>query len=342
MQETILFGTYTKRRSQGIYRAILDTETKKITTPELLVQVQNPTYLRVSADNILYTISKKEERGGIASYNLNNTTPTFCDEELTKGAPPCYIGLDNKKQLAFTANFHESTVTVFKTDSHGHLTKTDEIIHEGQGPLPEQEASHIHFTDLTPDNRLAVCDLGSDKIYTYAITTDGKLAPVAEFATTPGFAPRHLVFHPNGHYAFLVGEQSSQISLLAYDQTTGKFHHLQTLATIPVTWHKHNGAAAIRISQDGKFVYVSNRGHNSIAVFKFNPTARKLEFIESVSTQGDFPRDFILDSTERFLIAANQNTDNATLFSRNIETGKLDCLQKDILVPEGVCVSLGR
>ena len=338
MQETILFGTYTKKGSQGIYRGILDTEQKMIIKPEAFIQIQNPTYLRSSAANILYTISKKKNQGGITSYDLSSSTPVFCDEALTDGAPPCYIGLDEEKQLIFTANFHESTVTVFKTDKQGTLTKTDEIIHQGSGPRPEQEASHIHYTDLTPDKRLVVCDLGADKLYTYNVTFDGKLSLKAEFSTSAGFAPRHLVFHPNGKYAFLAGELSSQLALLSYDSITGRFKHIQTLSTIPETWDKHNGAAAIRISGDGKFIYVSNRGHDSIAVFKFDVTKTKLEFIEYTSTEGEFPRDFMLDPTEKFIVAANQNTDNVTLFGRNTKTGLLTCLQKNIPVPEGVCV----
>lgn len=338
MKETVLFGTYTKKSSQGIYRAVLDTEQNKITCPETFIQIQNPTYMSSSVNDFLYTISKKEDQGGITSYSLASGAPIFCDEKLAAGAPPCYVSLDEERQFVFTANFHQGTITVFKTDNQGTLNETDKITHQGNGPRPEQEASHIHYTDLTPDKRLAVCDLGADKLYTYDVTPEGKLKLVAEFSTASGFAPRHLVFHPNGNYAFLAGELSSQLALLSYDQTTGKFAHLQTLSTIPSTWDKHNGAAAIRVSADGKFVYVSNRGHDSIAVFKFDSEKPQLAFIEYTSTEGEFPRDFMLDPSEKFIIVANQNTDNATLFSRNTENGTLTCLQKNIPVPEGVCV----
>lgn len=339
MQETVLFGTYTKKSSKGIYRAILNTDQKTLSAPKVFVEIQNPTYLRYSADNVLYTISKKDQHGGVASYALSSSTPTFQNEVLAAGAPPCYIGIDEEKQLVFTANYHEGTITVLKTDKHGKLVKKDEVRHHGSGPRPEQEKSHVHYTDLTPDRRLAVCDLGADKLYTYDVSFDGKLNLVAEFSTAAGFAPRHLVFHPSGKYAFLAGELSSKLALLAYDQKTGRFTHIMTVSTIPATWNKHNGAAAIRISQDGKFVYVSNRGHNSLAVFAFDAAKKHLDFIEYAPTQGDFPRDFMLDATGKFIVVANQNTDNATLLSRDTTTGKLTCIQKDITIPEGVCVA---
>jgi 6-phosphogluconolactonase len=144
------------------------------------------------------------------------------------------------------------------------------------------------------------------------------------------------VFAPDKKTAYLVGELSSTVSVLDYDLTTGSFHLLQTVSTIPDDWTEHNGAAAIRISNDGRFVYVSNRGHNSLAVFEV--LDGELKLIQHLTTHGDFPRDFALDPTERFILVANQNTDNATLYTRDQETGLLACCQKDIPLPEGVCV----
>lgn len=183
---------------------------------------------------------------------------------------------------------------------------------------------------------MAVVDLGNDTVSTYDISAEGKLAPVSILKTKAGLGPRHLVFAPDKKTAYLVGELSSTVSVLDYDLTTGAFYLLQTVSTIPDDWTEHNGAAAIRISNDGRFVYVSNRGHNSLAVFEV--LDGELKLIQHLTTHGDFPRDFALDPTERFILVANQNTDNATLYTRDQETGLLACCQKDIPLPEGVCV----
>ncbi|MDN7145330.1 lactonase family protein [Liquorilactobacillus mali] len=341
MTQKILFGTYTKKASKGIYEAILDENKKRLSTPKLFIQLDNPTYLQSNSAGQVFTVAKDKDLGGIASFS-GKTAPKLINTQTAAGAPPCYVGLDNEHHLVFAANYHKGTVTVYKVDSDGVLTTVNEVKHTGHGPLPEQDTAKIHFTDLTPDKRLVVCDLGSDKVYTYDISSTGQLSLVATFETAPGFAPRHIVFHPNGKFAYLVGELSSHISTLSYDSHTGKFDLLQTLATIPETFDTaHNGVAAVRISSDGKFVYVSNRGHNTIAAFKVNPDFT-LSHSGYTSTEGEFPRDFALDSTEKFLVVTNQNTDNATLFERSSTDGSLTLLQKDIPVPEGVCVSFAR
>ncbi|MFT8424671.1 MAG: lactonase family protein [Liquorilactobacillus sp.] len=341
MTQKILFGTYTKKASKGIYEAILDEDEKRISTPELFIQLDNPTYLQSNSAGIIFAVAKDNDLGGIASFS-GKKIPKLVNTQTAAGAPPCYIGLDTNRNLVFTANYHKGTITVYKVDTTGKLTIVNEVKLTGHGPLPEQDTAKVHFTDLTPDKRLVVCDLGSDKVYTYDISNDGQLTLVAGFETAPGFAPRHLVFHPNGKFAYLVGELSSHISTLSYNSETGKFELLQTLLTIPDTFNPaDNGVAAIRISADGKFVYVSNRGHNTIAVFEVT-SAFTLSHSGYTSTEGEFPRDFALDATENFVVVTNQNTDNATLFERSSTDGALTLLQKEIPVPEGVCVSFAR
>ena len=158
-----------------------------------------------------------------------------------------------------------------------------------------------------------------DLVVVYDVSDDGKLTAVSRYKCEDGFGTRHIVFHPNGNYAYLLGELSSKLEVLKYNSKDASFKHLQTLKTIPEDWTAHNGAAAIRISNDGKFVYTSNRGENTIAVF-------------------DFPRDFNLNQDENYLLASNQNSDNLTLYKRNPSTGKLTLLQKDVSCPEPVCV----
>lgn len=335
MRENILFGTYTKKSSQGIYQATLDTTTKKLSAPETFISIQNPTYLTLSANKTLLTISSQGNLGGISSYNADNQA--LYNEVLFEGPNPCYVAIDEKRQLVYSANYHKGEILSYRLNSDQTLTLADRVTKSGHGPRPEQDAAHMHYSDLTPDNRLVAIDLGADIIYTFDVANDGKLTEIAKLNLPAGFGPRHLVFAPNHEFAYLVGELSSQVATLRYHQTDGSFELIDSLKTIPADWNTHNGAAAIRISNDGNFVYVSNRGHDSIAVFQVQ-TNHTLKLIQLISTEGEFPRDFALNADNNFLVVANQNTDNASLYERSPKDGKLTLLQKDVLLPEGVCV----
>ncbi len=338
MIEQFLIGTYTKKTSKGIYKVTLDTDQEKITNVELAIPSQKPAYLQVGQDGRIYAIKQVDDKGGVASYSLSDDNAKMLSDVLAAGAPPAYVGVDNKRHLLFSANYHTAKIDVFKINEDGTLTQTDSVLHEGAtGPEPEQEAPHVHYADLTPDNRLVVCDLGMDLVVVYDVSDDGTLTAVSRYKCEDGFGTRHIAFHPNGNYAYLLGELSSKLEVLKYNSKDASFKHLQTLKTIPEDWTAHNGAAAIRLSNDGKFVYTSNRGENTIAVFEVQPDFT-VKHIQSISTEGDFPRDFNLNQDENYLLASNQNSDNLTLYKRNPSTGKLTLLQKDVSCPEPVCV----
>ncbi|CAM3169868.1 lactonase family protein [Lactiplantibacillus plajomi] len=337
MQERVLFGTYTKKDSRGIYQGTLDTTAKTLSNDGLLVATDNPTYLALSAKDRLYSVDKQDDEGGVAAWQLTDRQATPLNAVIAPGTPPAYVAVDEARQLVYSANYHKGTVEVMKIKADGGLELTDQVQHSGSGPRPEQTAAHIHYTDLTPDNRLAVIDLGADRVYVYNVSSAGKLSEQSVLELNPGFGPRHLVFSPDGQTAYLAGELSSQVATLAYDATTGAFTVKQVVKTIPTDFAAHNGAAAIRLSHDGHFLYVSNRGYNSLAVFAVAGTQQP-KLVQQISTEGDFPRDFDLDPTEEFVVVVNQNSDNATLFARDLTSGKLSLLQKDVNVPEGVCV----
>jgi len=341
MQEKILFGTYTKKTSQGIYQGTLDTTEKTLTNDGLLAKTSNPTYLALSAKNRLYSVDKENDEGGVAAWQLDGDHANKLNAVIAPGTPPAYVAVDEGRQLVYSANYHKGTASVLKIAANGELELVDQVTHSGKGPRPEQDGSHIHYTDLTPDNRLVAIDLGSDKVYVYNVSDSGKLTEQSVLTLSAGFGPRHLVFTPDGKHALLAGELSSKVATLAYDSATGSFTQTAVIGTIPADYTDHNGAAAIRLSHDGKFLYVSNRGYNSLAVFAVAADA-SLTLVQQISTEGDFPRDFDLDSTEGFVVVVNQNTDNATLYARDLKTGKLSLLQKDVIVPEGVCVLFSK
>ncbi|KAF1302361.1 MULTISPECIES: lactonase family protein [Enterococcus] len=336
MLKKILLGTYTRRESKGIYSIVLDTEKETLEQLELVASENSPTYLARSKDSNTYSVTSVEGQGGCAAYNENFT---FLNAITEEGAPLCYVSVDEPRKLVYGANYHKGEVNVYRILADGSLAASDALYHdEPTGSHENQDKPHVHYTDLTPDGRLAVCDLGTDRVYTYDVSIEGKLSEVAVYVAEDKTGPRHLAFHPNKEIAYLFGELDSTITVLRYNKEDGSFAALQKISTLPEDFHEFNGGAAIRVSNDGRFVYASNRGHNSIAVFQTADNGQQLAFVQHISTEGDFPRDFALDPSDHYLVAANQNSDNLTLYRRDSESGKLTLLQKDVYAPETVCV----
>lgn len=336
MIQKVLLGTYTRGASEGIYQIDLNTETKELENLTLLIKENSPTYLTKSAAGNLYSVTTVEGEGGASSYDNHNQ---FLNAVTEEGAPLCYVAVDEPRQLVYGANYHKGEVNVYKIQADGSLKAQSQVFHqEATGPHKNQDHAHVHYTNLTPDQRLVVCDLGTDGVYTYDVSDNGDLTPAALFMATPGAGPRHLVFHPEKNIAYLFGELNSTVIVLAYNPQDGSFTEKQTVSTLPSDFSGENGGAAIRISKDGKFLYASNRGHNSIVVYQISEDGLTLENIQIIATEGDFPRDFNLDPTENFLVCGHQNSDNLTLFTRDQKSGLLALAQKDVFAPEVVCV----
>lgn len=342
MIEKILVGTYTKKHSEGIYELSLDTEKRELSEVTLVGKAGNPTYLAKSKVNRVYAIDAEsdngEKVGGLKIFDASNRPFDEIGKTLAPGSSPAYVTVDEGRQLVYTANYHMGTVTVYKIEADGTLTQVDQVKHTGAGPRPEQaDGPHPHFADLTPDGRLVVCDLGNDTVYIYNISDDGHLEENHRFNCARGFGPRHIIFNPDTNMAYMVGELASKVAVLAYDPAAGTLALQQGISTIPRDWTAHNGAAAVRMSADHRFLYVSNRGYNSIAVFEIAEDGT-LTLIDNTPSEGDFPRDFNLNHDDQFLVVVHQNSDNATLFARDAVTGKLTKVQQDVTVPEGVAV----
>lgn len=338
MQEKVLFGGYTRRVSEGIYSMTLDTEKGELNDLTLVTKEDSPTYLTLDSKKHLYTVGSENGEGGIGAYAFNGKTAELLNHVVAPGAPLCYVGVDETRQLVYGSNYHLGEVRVYRILENGSLELTDTVKHEGAGPHENQSSPHVHYSDLTPDNRLVACDLGTDGVYTYDVTENGKLALVATYKATPGAGARHITFHPNNEIAYLFGELNSTIEVLHYNAATGEFSLIEVISTIPDTHTGFNGGAAVRLTNDGKFLYASNRGHDSLVVYSVSENGDHLEVIEWVSAFGKTPRDFALSKSEEFVILANQDSDNITLYKRDDKSGKLSVAQKDVYMPEGTCV----
>ncbi|MEH7382092.1 lactonase family protein [Bacillus sp. JJ1533] len=336
-------GTYTKGDSKGIYSFTLDTDEQKITDVKLAAELGNPTYVTVSQDNrFLYSVVKDGESGGVAAYSVNHQTGELklLNSDASEGASPCHVSVNKANNQVVTGNYHKGTIELYSVNSEtGSIESSQSVVaHEGKGPHERQEKPHTHFTGFTPDEKYVVAiDLGIDKLITYEIKDD-TLKEVNSLSVRPGSGPRHIAFHPNGKYAYIMTEISNEVVALSYDSSNGSFTELQYISTIPNDFTENSQGSAIHISKDGKFIYAGNRGHNSIAVFEVNEATGELTLVEMASSEGDWPRDFVIDPTEKFIVGSNQESSNLVLYARDEKTGKLTLIDSDITVPFPVCV----
>jgi len=306
----------------------------------------NPTYLTMPAGRrFLYAVSETPTfggapGGGVSAFAVDPHTGglTLLNQQPSKGAAPCYISLDRTGKAALVANYSSGNVSLLPLAADGQLaapTATDQ--HEGSGPHPNQTSPHAHC--LLPDhaNTYAFAvDLGTDRVYGYRLNPAlGQLTRLAEpaFVARPGAGPRHLVFHPNGRLAYLINELNSTVTALTYETATGRFRELQTLSALPAGYAGANSCADIHVSPNGRFLYASNRGHNSIAVFAIDAKSGMLTPVQDVDTQGKTPRNFALDPAGNLLLVANQNSNNVVTFRVNQQTGQLTPTGQTVEIP---------
>lgn len=332
MNYKILLGGYTSRLNKGVAEITLDTQKKELRDYHLLAEIVKPTYLLAKEDDI-YACMQVGEEGGIAKIQDNKIVKSLTLSKVS----PCHISYDQDRDYFYLSNYHEGLLFVVKETENGFV-ELDRVAHQGSGVHPNQEKSHIHFAQVSPCGKLLLaCDLGTDEVYVYRSETDGKLTELCRFKTPDGFGPRHLAFHTHKPLVYVFGELSNQILVLKAETEKGELSNMQLISSLPADFSGWSAGAAIRLSRDGRFLYASNRGHNSIVVCKVEESG-EIEPTMWISTEGNFPRDFALSPDGDYLVAAHQNSDNLTLFAVDRQTGRLSLLQKEIAAPECVCV----
>ncbi|MDD3225634.1 MAG: lactonase family protein [Clostridium sp.] len=341
---TAYVGTYTNGESEGIYSFLLDTHSGSIEKIKLSLKLENPTYLSLSTDKkYMYSVVKEDTYGGVAALKIDSSKRelSIINSEVLKGNPPCHLIMNNSSNYLFSANYHKGQLDCFKiSDNKGIENLCCSIVHSGNGKDKiRQNSPHIHYVNFTPlEKYLYSIDLGLDKLSIYSFKNK-KISEVKEKSLyfKSGCGPRHMIFHPNMKFAYIITELSSEIIALSYDNN-GNFKEIQYVSTLPKDYSSENGGGAIKISNDGKFLYVSNRGHDSIAVFKINSSSGKIEFVQDAIIHGNGPRDFSLDPTGNFLVAAGQTSNTIEVLSVDKTTGKLEDLNIVKNIPSPVCI----
>ncbi|MCI8633232.1 MAG: lactonase family protein [Lachnospiraceae bacterium] len=351
-QYYIYLGTQTHKTSKGIYGMRISADGKLEEGPQLLAEQPSPTYFYVSrAHDFLYAVSEpgEEEKGLICVYAIDMQTQEISlhSKKVAAGRGLCHIEMDSAEQYAVVTCYEEATIQVYPVDMHRKLMPMFCLRrHIGSGPVAErQERAHAHSAFFTKDGAyVVICDLGMDTLALYEMNEEtGKLhrAIGMNVKLPPGSGPRHMVMSPDGRYAYVACELSSEVAVLAYEKETG-FTLIEQVSTLsPEFPSDRNYPAAIRLTQDGRCLYVSNRGEDSIALFKVNPQNGHISLQNTYSTRGWYPRDFILTGDERLLIAVNQLSDNMVIFRREPETGELTLTDEKTIVNAPVALIEG-
>jgi 6-phosphogluconolactonase len=344
-------GTYTEKGSKGIYAYRYDAHTGQITPLGLAAEVDDASWMTLHPNRrLLYAVNnsgapKDPNRGVVSAFAIDRSTGrlTLLNEVPSRGGDPCYVTVDKTGKYVLVANYGGGSVAVFPILPDGKLGEATAFQqHTGHGANPErQEGPHVHSVDLSPDNRFAlVDDLGLDEIRVYKFdsrrgTLRANDPPFAKIEA--GAGPRHLVLHPSGKFAYVVAEMHSEVAVFSYDDAGG-LHALQTISTLPNNFSGVNNDAEIQVHPSGKFLYASNRGHDSIAVYTINPSKGTLTLVEITPTLGKEPRNFEIDPTGNLLFAANQKSDNIVGFRIDQKTGRLNPTGEVLQVATPVCL----
>jgi 6-phosphogluconolactonase len=352
----VYIGTYTESlpfvagKAKGIYVYRLDLASGALTYVSEAAETINPSFLALSPQNDrLYAVNEiaggPDAQGTINAFAIDPATKglTYLNKQSTHGEAPCYVSVDGSGCYVLVANYVSGNVCVFPIQEDGSLGEaTDVVQHQGSGPTSRQEGPHAHSIRPAPDNRFVFAlDLGIDKIMLYWLDLEqGRLVPadVPWVEVAPGSGPRHLAFRPDGRFAYAINELSSTVTVYSYDADRGALGELQTISTLPDDFVGENTCADIHIAPSGRFVYGSNRGHDSIVIFAVDAESGKLSYVGHEPTQGATPRNFAIDPSGTFLLAANQDSDTVVSFRIDQTSGKLTATGHVSEVPTPVCV----
>jgi len=340
----VYVGTYTGEKSKGIYAFRMDKQ-GKLAPLGLVAETPSPSFLAVHPNNkYLYAVNEKNE-GSVTAFSIDAKSGklTQLNDQPSHGAGPCHLIVDETGKTVMSANYGAGSIAAYPIQKDGSLGEaTAKIQHQGSSvDQRRQKGPHAHHVTTDPANRYAlVCDLGLDKvlIYKFDPAKSSLVANDPAFgALKPGAGPRHLAFHPKADFAYVNNEMNSTLTVFSFDKKRGALEELQTVSTLPGEV-KGNSTAEIEVHPSGKFVYVSNRGHDSIACYSIDQKTGKVTLIEHESTQGKTPRNFAIDPKGEFLLAENQGSHSIVVFRVDSKTGRLEATGEKTEVGSPVCI----
>ena len=348
----VYIGTYTGGGSEGIYLLQLDGDTGQLENKGLAAKVDNPSFLALHPTlPCLYSVGDgaiaPDKRGGLVSaFRIEPAEGrlTLLNQEPTEGRGPCHVAVDRAGRHVLVANYNSGSVNVLPVTAEGTLEPVCDVEqHEGSSVnAKRQEGPHAHSVTLDAAGKFVfAADLGTDKMMIYRYDdASGKLQPHEPpcVAVAPGAGPRHFAFHPSGRFAYVVNEMGNTVTSFAYEAEAGQLKAFQSVSTLPDGWDGENTTAEIRVHPSGRFVYASNRGHDSIAGFAVDDASGSLTGLGQTPTQGKVPRNFNISPDGRFLLAANQETNTVVAFRINTDTGALEPTGGKADVATPVCV----
>jgi len=343
----VYVGTYTSGASEGIYLFELDRVSGALEPKGLAAKTANPSFLALGPGNRrLYAVGELDANGGVSAFAVDAATGKLelLNRQPSGGRGPCHLCVDPSGRHVLVANYSSGSAAVLPIASDGSLAEPRSVVqHEGSGPDPKrQQGPHAHSVHLDAAGRFAfVADLGLDRIFIYRFdASKGTLGPhdPPSAHMAPAAGPRHLAFHPSGRYVYVNNEMGCTVTAFKYDAERGTLSELQVIGTLPEDWREPNTTAEILVHPSGKFLYCSNRGHDSIAIFTIDPTTGRLTAAGHQSTSGATPRNFGIDPAGQWLIAANQKSDTLQVFRIASESGRLEPAGSPVPVPTPVCV----
>ncbi len=340
--------------SKGIYHITLNEATGKLSSPRLVAEIDSPEFLSLHPDGVhLYASARRNGQPIVVAYAIDRddadvaTLRELNSQEIGDGGGTC-VFVDRSGSVLLTAQYGGGSIAAFPLAPDGMLQPRSILIEHAGGSqvVPgRQDAPHPHWIGTDLSNRFVyVPDLGLDQVVIYRFDpVDCQLEPQAQAPVAPGAGPRHMKFHPDGQFAYVVNEMDLTVTAFQFDAATGSLTEFQTIPTLPAELKEVdlNAAAEIRIHPSGKFVYASNRGHDSIAVFQVDAMSGELTFVELESIRGSWPRNFNVSPSGNWLLAAGQNSNTLAVFRIDPETGQLVFTREMINVPDPICVEFG-
>jgi len=350
----VYVGTYTRGESEGIYILRIDLKTGALTPVGVASGVVNPSFLAIDPKGrFLYAVNEVadyqgQQSGGVSAFAIDADTGRLrpLNQQSSQGTSPCFVAVDRTGRSILVANYGSGSVAALPVGENGHLGAARATVqHDGSSVNPRrQQGPHAHSINLDAANRFAfAADLGLDKILIYRFDAgEGTLVPnaPASVSVEAGAGPRHFAFHPRGKTAYVINELDGTVTVFSYDSGRGELTTVQTISTLPLGFDGNNSTAEILVHPSGRFVFGSNRGHDSIVVFAVDPESGQLTYVENQSTQGKTPRGFGIDPSGTFLLAANQDSDNIVVFRIDPTTGALKPTGHSLHVPTPVCVKV--